>query len=134
MRVQSEHVVRVLDVGNLANGAPFICRGRRMRLLTVPPASAVARAGPVPTPRSRCRARGLCYVHEMRAPDEPDPNDPLAPRADDPLLFGRRWLWMARLYDRPAPGTSRLRTSAVILAMVLVLIVAALGVVLLAQR
>ena len=104
-----------------------------MRPLAVAPASALASAVPVPAPRSRCRARSLCYVLDMRAPDEPDPNDPLAPRADDPLMLGRRWSWLARLYDRPAPGTSRLRTSAVILAMVLVLIVAALGVVLLAQ-
>lgn len=67
----------------------------------------------------------------MRAPDEPDPIDPLAPRADDPLMFGRRWMWMARLHDRPADGTTRLRTSAVILVMVLVLMIVALGVVLL---
>ena len=72
-------------------------------------------------------------MQDMRAPDDPDKNDPLAPRADDPM-FGRRWLWMARLYDRPAPGTSRLRTSAVIVVMVAVLIVVALGVVLLGQR
>lgn len=77
--------------------------------------------------------RGLCYVQGMRTPEQPDPNDPLEPRPDDPMI-GRRWLWAARLYDRPAPGTTRLRTSAVIVVMVLVLIAAALGVVLLGQR
>ena len=85
-----------------------------------------------PTPRPVCRARGLCYVQDMRATGEPnDPNDPLEPRADDPML-GRRW-W-TRLYDRPAPGASPLRTPLVILGMLVVLGVVALAVVWLGQR
>lgn len=70
----------------------------------------------------------------MRAPsDTPDPNDPLAPRPDDPMFFRRGW-WWARLYDRSAPGTTRLRTSLVIVLMLVMLGLVALGVVWLGQR
>jgi hypothetical protein len=82
--------------------------------------------------RSCCGRRHLCYGDVMRTPALPDPNDPLAPRPDDPALFRR--MWWRRLYDRPAPGTSALRNPLIVVAMLTMLGLVALAVVLLGQR
>ena len=68
----------------------------------------------------------------MRPAGTPDPNDPLAARPDDPILFRRTW-WR-RLYDRPEPGASMLRYPMIVTAMLLVIGLVALAVVLLGQR
>lgn len=62
----------------------------------------------------------------------PDPHDPLAPRPDDPALM-RRWAWRARLYDRPDPRRSALRSPLGVVLVMLLVSLAAFGAVLLLQ-
>ena len=92
--------------------------------------------GPVGEPggeyaQEDCEGRGVCYSQHMRAPGMPDPNDPLAPRPDDPIGYQRGW-WR-RLYDRPQPGASALRYPLIVTAMLLLVGGVALAVVMLGQ-
>jgi hypothetical protein len=60
---------------------------------------------------------------------DPDRIDPLAPRPDDPV-----WGWRRRLYDRPDPSRSLLRTPLAIALILVTVGMVALGVVLLGAR
>lgn len=60
---------------------------------------------------------------------DPGRIDPLAPRPDDPT-----WGWRRRLYDRPDPSRSLLRTPLAIALIVLTVGLVALGVVLLGPQ